>query len=109
MSFATLNLEFDSHLDRFTQSLTQCEAWLDMQTKHSQYNISSEQFMTALWLLPLDHSEVEFTHEWYTSKPPLDLIDLKAYLGDTFQSVQQMREDKRSVREIVTDLSKTSS
>ena len=64
--------------------------------------------MAALWLLPLDHSEEEFTHEWYTSKPPLDLIDLKTYLGDTYQSVQQMREDKRSVREIVTDLSKTS-
>ena len=40
--------------------------------------------MAALWLLPLDHSEEEFTHEWYTSKPPLDLIDLKTYLGDTY-------------------------
>jgi len=42
VSFATLTHEFDTHIDWFTQSLSKCEAWLDMQTKHSQSNLSAE-------------------------------------------------------------------
>jgi hypothetical protein len=42
VSFATPTHEFESHIDWFTQSLSLCEAWLDMQTKHSQSQLAAE-------------------------------------------------------------------
>ena len=73
------------------------------------------EFMMQFALFPFQEAKNKFKtmHEFLT-EPPLDLIDIKSYLGNAdsenkFSSVEELRADKRSTKEITEFLYKSES